>query len=139
MPLGISPYPYIFVFAVLHFLTSGSGIPSVTKILVSRLGANGDEALSSRYTDHLLGLAVGSSKAKSSNDLHAATATGAVSKVLQTVSVLVAAVDDALIGAIVLGVLFGWEFGFIVLVVLGIYGMFSTSSFVLILTTSRSA
>ncbi|KAF8844610.1 hypothetical protein BDN67DRAFT_962519 [Paxillus ammoniavirescens] len=122
MPLGVSPYPYIFVSAVLHFLTSAGGIPSLTKILVSRLGANGDEALSSHYTDHLLALAVGSSKAKSSNDLHAATATGAVSKVLQTVSVLVAAVDDALIGAIVLGVLFGWEFGFIVLGVLGIYG-----------------
>ncbi|KIK91374.1 hypothetical protein PAXRUDRAFT_41102, partial [Paxillus rubicundulus Ve08.2h10] len=122
MPFGISPYPYIFLFVVLHFLTSGGGIPSLTKILVSRLGAHGDEALSSHYADHLLGLAVGSSKVKNSNDLHAATATGAVSKVLQTVSVLVAAVDDALIGAIVLGVLFGWEFGFIVLVVLGIYG-----------------
>ncbi|KAF9222607.1 hypothetical protein BS17DRAFT_783120 [Gyrodon lividus] len=122
MPLGTSPYPYIFAFAVFHFLTSGGGIPSLTKILVSRLGADGDKALSSHYTDHLLGLAVGSSKTRVPSDLHATTATGTVSKVLQTVSVLVAAVDDTLIGAIVLGVLFGWEFGFTVLVVLGIYG-----------------
>ncbi|KAF9244997.1 hypothetical protein BU15DRAFT_71347 [Melanogaster broomeanus] len=122
MPFGTSPYPYIFVFAALHFLTSSGGIPSLIHILVSRVGADADEALSSHHTDHLLGLAVGSQKAKVPEGIHAATAKGAVSKVLQTVSVLVAAVDDTCIGVIVLGILFGWEFGLVVLVALGIYG-----------------
>lgn len=121
-PFGTSPYTYIFVFALLHFLISNGGILNLTKILVSRLGAGADNALSSHYTDHLLGLSLGSSKAKAPEDLHA-TASGAITKVLQTGLVLAAAIDDCLIGAVVLGVLFGWEFGLAVLVALGICGM----------------
>ena len=122
-PFGTSPYPYIFVFAVLHLLVSSGGIPNITQALVSRLGAIADDTLSSRYVDHVLGLALGSSKAKVSEDLHA-TANGAITKVLQAVSVLAAVIDDDLIGVVLLGVLFGWEFGLAVLIALGIYGMF---------------
>ncbi|KAG8213755.1 hypothetical protein J3R82DRAFT_10464 [Butyriboletus roseoflavus] len=120
-PFGNSPYTYIFVFALLHFLISSGGIPNLIKTLVSRLGADADNALSSHYTDHVLGLSLGSSKAKASEDLHA-TAGGAITKVLQTGLALAATIDDALIGAVVLGVLFGWEFGLAVLIALGIYG-----------------
>jgi hypothetical protein len=124
-PLGTSPYTYIFVFALLHFLVSDGGIPNLTKALVSRLGADADDALSSHYNDHVLGLAFGSSKAKVPEDLHA-TASGAITKVLHAISVLAAAIDDDLIGVVVLGVLFGWQFGLAVLIALGIYGMFTS-------------
>lgn len=121
-PLGTSPYTYIFVFALLHFLVSNGGIPNLTKVLVSRLGAGADDALSSHYIDHVLGLALGSTKTKVPEDLDA-TGSGAITQVLHAVSAIAAAIDDELIGAIVLGVLFGWEFGLAVLIALGIYGM----------------
>ncbi|KAG9316420.1 hypothetical protein JVU11DRAFT_2454 [Chiua virens] len=120
-PLGTSPYTYIFVFVLLYFLISSGGIPNVSKVLVSRLGAAADNALFSHYVDHVLGLALGSSEAKVPEDLHATTS-GAITKVLHAVSVVAAVIDDALIGAVVLGVLFGWEFGLAVLIALGIYG-----------------
>ncbi|KAF8441427.1 hypothetical protein L210DRAFT_3630098 [Boletus edulis BED1] len=120
-PLGTSPYTYIFVFVLLHFLASEGGIPNFTKALVSRLGADAEGVLSSHYTDHVLGLTLGSSNAKISEDLHA-TASGAITKVLHALSVAAATIDDALIGAVVLSVLFGWEFGLAVLIALGIYG-----------------
>lgn len=123
-PFGTSPYTYIFVFTVLHLLVSDGGIPNITKALVSRLGVDADDALSSHYVDHVLGLGLGSSKAKVPEDLHS-TASGAITKVLHAVSVLAAAIDDGLIGALVLGLLFGWQFGLAVLIALGIYGMFT--------------
>lgn len=127
IPFGTSPYTYIFVFALLQFLVSNGGILNLIKVLVSRLGADADNALSSHYIDHVLGLSLGSSKAKAPEDLHA-TPGGAITKVLHVVLVLVAAIDDGLIGAVVLGVLFGWEFGLAVLIALGIYGMFTWRS-----------
>lgn len=123
-PFGTSPYPYIFVFALLHFLVSKGGIPNLNQALVSRLGADADDALTSHYIDHVLGLALGSNKAKVPEDLHA-TASGAITKALHAISVLGAAIDDDLIGVVVLGVLFGWEFGLAVLIALGVYGMFA--------------
>lgn len=130
-PLGTSPYPYIFVLALLHFLISNGGIPNLTQALISRLGADADGVLSSHYTDHVLGLSLGSTKAKVPEDLHTTTS-GAITKVLHAVSVLAAAIDDTLIGVVVLGVLFGWAFGLAVLAALAIYGtshlpFFSTS------------
>jgi len=110
------------VFTVLHLLVSDGGIPNLTKTLVSRLGADADDTLSSHYIDHVLGLGLGSSKAKVPGDLHS-TASGAITKVLHAVSVLVATIDDDLIGALVLGILFGWQFGLAVLIALSIYGM----------------
>lgn len=59
IPLGSSPYTYIFAFALLQFLVSDSGIPNFTKALVSRLGAGADDALSSHYADHVLGPSLG--------------------------------------------------------------------------------
>ncbi|KAI9572108.1 hypothetical protein HD554DRAFT_2066976 [Boletus coccyginus] len=130
-PFGTSPYTYIFVFTVLHLLVSDGGIPNLTKALVSRLGVDADDALSSHYVDHVLGLGLGSSKAKVPEDLHS-TASGAITKVLHAVSVLAAAIDDGLIGALVLGLLFGWQFGLAVLIALGIYGY-------IVCLTSRSS
>lgn len=122
-PFGTSPYTYIFVFVLLHFLISNGGIPHLSKVLVSRLGADADDALSSHYIDHVLGLSLGSSTTKAPEDLRA-TPSGAITKVLDAVLVVAGAIDDGLIGAVVLGVLFGWEFGLAVLIALGIYGMF---------------
>lgn len=128
-PFGTSPYTYIFVFALLQFLISDGGIPNLTKILVSRLGAGADDTLSSHYTDHVLGLSLGSSKATAPEDLHTTTS-GAITKVLHAFLVLSAAIDDGSIGAVVLGVLFGWEFGLAVLIALGICGMFLWRSWI---------
>lgn len=125
-PFGSSPYPYIFTFAVLYLLVSNGGIPMVIKGLVSRLGAHADDAISSHYVDHVFGLALGSGKAEVLEDT---TTSGAISKVLHAVSVLAAVIGDDLIGVVVLGVLFGWEFGLAVLIALGIYGMFTLSIF----------
>lgn len=123
-PLGTSPYTYIFVFTLLHFLVSNGGVPNLTKALVSRLGEGADDELSSHYIDHVLGLALGCNKAKAPEGLFATTG-GAITKVLYAVSDVAAAIDDDLIGVVVLGVLFGWEFGLAVLIALSIYGMFA--------------
>ncbi|KAH7888329.1 hypothetical protein F5I97DRAFT_1965293 [Phlebopus sp. FC_14] len=117
MPFGNSPYPYIISFVVLHFLTSSGGIPALVKAFIHRLGQHADQLLEGRYVDHMLALSVGSTAQTS-----VTYATGALTKVLTTLSVLIAAVDDVLIGAIVLGVLFGWAFGVAVILVASVYG-----------------
>ncbi|KIO04474.1 hypothetical protein M404DRAFT_550650 [Pisolithus tinctorius Marx 270] len=101
MPLGTSPYPYIFVFVIAYFLTSQGGIPALILAAGSRIGERADATLESAYAAHLSGLLLGNSTGlRVKGNLYP---TGAVSKLLEAVSVCVAAILDSLIGVIVLG------------------------------------
>ncbi|KAI6000744.1 hypothetical protein EDD15DRAFT_1791311 [Pisolithus albus] len=119
MPLGTSPYPYIFLFVTTYFLTSQGGIPALILALGACIGERADAALESAYVAHLSGLLLGNSAGlRVKGSLYP---TGAVSKLLEAVSVSVAAFLDSLIGAIVLGLLFGWQVALGALIVLSVY------------------
>lgn len=119
MPLGTSPYPYIFVFVIAYFLTSQGGIPALILAAGSRIGERADATLESAYAAHLSGLLLGNSTGlRVKGNLYP---TGAVSKLLEAVSVCVAAILDSLIGVIVLGLMFGWEVALGVFIALDVY------------------
>lgn len=119
MPLGTSPYPYIFLFVATYFLTSQGGIPALTLTLGACIGEHADATLESAYVAHLSGLLLGNSTGlRVKGNLYP---TGAVSKLLEAVSVCAAAVLDSLIGVIVLGLLFGWVVALGTFIVLSVY------------------
>ncbi|KAL4080195.1 hypothetical protein V8B97DRAFT_1930805 [Scleroderma yunnanense] len=119
MPFGTSPYPYIFTFVVLYFLTSPNGIPALVLALGSRIGGHADSILESAYTAHVLGLSLGDTTGV--KDKVYFYPTGAVSKAVEALSIVEAVVLDAFIGIVIFGLLFDWKVALGVFIVLDIY------------------
>jgi len=87
--------------------------------LGSRIGEQADSVLESAYVSLLLGLSLGDgASVKNKASLYP---TGAVSRALEALLIVKAVVLDAVIGIVVLGLLFGWEVALGVFVFLAIY------------------
>ncbi|KAI5988409.1 hypothetical protein EDD15DRAFT_2371426 [Pisolithus albus] len=59
MPLGTSPYPYVFLFVTTYYLTSQGRVPALILAVWACIGERADATLESACVAHLSGLLLG--------------------------------------------------------------------------------